>query len=189
MNRSVVTFLYFNVWIMFAVIQINGRLGISRVFLAMFQRDALPYSHIFKKINQTTKAPINVIIFLVSFTNMATFIILVDKTIYDALGSLGAAGIQISYLVVVILRIQNKEVDFTKCKFNLGKYSLFINYVAAIWMTYSIIAILVPNLYHKDYTLTLKIFNWAPVMVVLEIITSLTYWHYHGKYNTKNEDD
>ena len=50
------------------------------------------------------------------------------------------------------------------------------------------IAILVPNQYTKDGDLNIKIFNFAPIMMILVTICTLCYWHTNGKNNIFSDD-
>ena len=52
---------------------------------------------------------------------------------------------------MILLRIYNDEIDFKNCKFNLGKYSNIVNYVAGVWLIYTMISVLLPNLYLPHY--------------------------------------
>ena len=142
----------------------------------MFERNCLPFSKTFKKIHPYTNTPVNVTNFVMIFTNLMTFTILLDKTVYFAMGDLASSSIQFCYLCVVVLRLLNKEIDFKNCKFNLGRYSLIINYIAAIWLFYSMIVMLLPTEYLSNGGLNAMIFNWAPVLVILLIIVSVSYW-------------
>lgn len=86
--------------------------------------------------------------------------------------SIATVGLYISYALPILLRITIGRRSFVKGPFNLGRFSLFIGWVAVCWVITITVLFCLPVVYPVNKT-TL---NYAPVAVGGVLVLVLLYW-------------
>ncbi len=117
---------------------------------------------------------------------------LVSTTAYLAVTSIAVIGLYIAYVTPVFLRRTNTH--FVPGRWNLGKYSTIVGWIAVAWVVFIVILFMLP----PANPITVDTFNYAPVTVLIVIIFSAVTWSLGGKnhfmkdrtgHNTKEAEE
>ena len=99
----------------------------------MARDGAFPYSEWLRKINPTTKSPINVILLILCIDFVLLLIPLGSPLAFAAITSISTVGYQVSYAIPIILRLTTGMFEQGE-HFNLGKYSRPMHFVSAVFL-------------------------------------------------------
>ena len=167
----------------------------SRMAFAFSRDNALPGSKLWAKVNTRTGTPTNSIWLCVVCSIILTLPALWSLTAYFAVTSIAVIGLYIAYVTPVLLRRLNQ--DFQPGRWNLGKWSAPIGWIAVVWVAFIVVLFMLPQ--YAPGTLGDSTFNYAPIAVLVVLAFSTTTWfiggrqHFmHGRKDehlTKNLDD
>ena len=91
---------------------------------------------------------------------------------FQAMVSIAAIGLYISYALPSFFRITFARKTFVPGPINLGRYSIFVGWVAVLWVTTITILFCLPVRYPVDT----QSLNYTPVAVGGVLVLALAYW-------------
>ena len=147
----------------------------SRMSFAFSRDNALPGSRLWAQVNPRTGTPTNSIWLVTGLSILLAMPALWSTTAYLAVTSIAVIGLYIAYVTPVFLRRLNK--DFKPGKWNLGKWSAPIGWIAVIWVAFIVILFMLP----PASPVTVETFNYAPIAVSFVVIFSAVSWFAAGR--------
>jgi amino acid permease (GABA permease) len=147
----------------------------SRMSYAFSRDNALPGSRLWSQVNPRTGTPTNSIWLCVVCSIVLTTPALWSTTAYLAVTSIAVIGLYIAYVVPVFLRRTNP--DFRPGRWNLGRWSAPIGWVAVVWVGFIVILFMLP----PASPITVNTFNYAPIAVLAVLVFSTVTWFIGGR--------
>jgi amino acid transporter len=147
----------------------------SRMSYAFSRDNALPGSRWWSQVNPRTGTPTNSIWLCVVCSVVLTTPALWSTTAYLAVTSIAVIGLSIAYVVPVFLRRTNP--DFRPGRWNLGRWSAPIGWVAVVWVGFIVILFMLP----PASPITVNTFNYAPIAVLAVLVFLTVTWFIGGR--------
>lgn len=147
----------------------------SRMSFAFSRDNALPGSRLWSQVNPRTGTPTNSIWLVTIASIVLAAPSLFSTTAYLAVTSIAVIGLYIAYVTPVFLRRLNP--DFTPGKWNLGKWSAPVGWIAVVWVIFIVILFMLP----PASPVTIETFNYAPIAVGVVILFALVTWFAGGR--------
>lgn len=147
----------------------------SRMSFAFARDNALPGSRLWAKVNPRTGTPTNSIWLVTVASIVLASPALVSTTAYLAVTSIAVIGLYIAYVTPVFLRRMNP--DFRPGRWNLGRWSAPIGWIAVVWVVFIVVLFMLP----PASPISIDTFNYAPVAVLLVVIFSTVSWFLAGR--------
>ncbi len=147
----------------------------SRMSFAFSRDNALPGSRLWSQVNPRTHTPTNSIWLVTGLSIILASPALVSTTAYLAVTSIAVIGLYIAYVTPVFLRRMNPE--FKQGRWNLGKLSAPIGWIAVLWVVFIVILFMLPPV----SPVTVDTFNYAPIAVAIVIVFAVASWFGGGK--------
>lgn len=147
----------------------------SRMSFAFSRDNALPGSRIWSKVNPRTGTPTNSIWLVTVASIILASPSLFSTTAYLAVTSIAVIGLYIAYVTPVLLRRLNP--DFRQGRWNLGRWSAPIGWIAVVWVAFIVILFMLP----PASPVTVDTFNYAPIAVAIVAIFALVSWFLRGR--------
>jgi amino acid permease (GABA permease) len=147
----------------------------SRMSYAFSRDNALPGSRLWSQVNPRTGTPTNSIWFCVFWSIVLTTPALFSTTAYLAVTSIAVIGLYIAYVTPVLLRRLNP--DFTPGRWNLGRWSAPIGWIAVAWVVFIVILFMLP----PANPITVNTFNYAPIAVAFVLVFATAMWFLGGR--------
>jgi len=113
-----------------ASVTVTGRIG-----YAMARDGAFPGSEFLRQLNETTKSPVRIIAFTYVLGIILLLLQLINSAAFTAIVSITTIGLQISYAIPIWMRITLAKDTFIPSTFTLGRYSIPMGWMAALWLT------------------------------------------------------
>ncbi|HET7397730.1 MAG TPA: amino acid permease [Intrasporangium sp.] len=149
----------------------------SRMSFAFSRDNALPGSRLWSKVNPRTGTPTNSIWLCVVLSVILTLPALQSLVAYAAVTSIAVIGLYIAYVVPVFLRRTNP--DFRPGRWNLGRWSPIIGWVAVAWVAFIVVLFMLPA--YSPGSWGDKTFNYAPVAVGFVVLFATATWVVGGR--------
>ena len=150
----------------------------SRMSFAFSRDNALPGSRVWSKVNPRTHTPTNSIWLCVTGSIVLALPALWSLTAYFAVTSIAVIGLYIAYVTPVMLRRLRGE-DFQPGRWNLGKWSSPIGWIAVVWVIFIVILFMLPQ--YAPGTPGDPTFNYAPVAVLAVLAFATLTWFIGGR--------
>ncbi|GMA88742.1 amino acid transporter [Angustibacter aerolatus] len=147
----------------------------SRMSFAFSRDGALPGSRLWAKVNPRTGTPTNSIWLCVVCSVVLTLPALKSLVAYFAVTSIAVIGLYIAYVVPVYLRRTNP--DFVPGRWNLGRWSAVIGWIAVVWVVFIVVLFMLP----PASPVNSSTFNYAPVAVVVVLLIATVMWFVRGR--------
>ena len=147
----------------------------SRMSFAFSRDNALPGSRWWSKVNPRTGTPTNSIWLCVVCSVVLASPALHSITAYLAVTSIAVIGLYIAYVVPVFLRRRNP--DFRPGRWNLGRWSAPIGWIAVVWVAFIVVLVMLP----PASPITGTTFNYAPVAVLAVLVFATVTWFAGGR--------
>ena len=144
----------------------------SRITFAMARDGAFPGSKILYHVSQKTKSPMRTVFLVWALDCLLLLLPLVNVTAFNAIVSLTTIGFQISYAIPIYLRVTDSRNTFQRGEFHLGRWSLLVGWLAAIWLTFTSILFFWPVVNPVDS----ENMNYTCVVVGAVMIIALFFW-------------
>lgn len=166
--------------------------AVSRQIWAFARDDGLPFSTIFKVVNQRVHVPLRAIGFACGLGLLIGCLCLAGPTASGALFALGVCGNYLAWCTPVFLKLTFGKDKFKPGKFYLGDtFSKLNGWICCAWGLFIIILACFPSskTVHKDTM------NYASVIAggvwILSVVFfySYKYKYYHGPKSNLNDDD
>jgi amino acid transporter len=137
-----------------------------------FSRDgAVPLSRFWHKVNGQ-EVPLNAVWLSALVAFVFALPSLGSLVAFQAMVSIATIGLYISYALPIFFRITIARKTFVPGPFNLGKYSLFIGWVAVAWVVVITVLFCLP----VAYPVNKSSLNYTPVAVGGVFVLVLLYW-------------
>eukprot|EP00475_Leptophrys_vorax_P012243 TRINITY_DN1865_c0_g1_i2.p1 TRINITY_DN1865_c0_g1~~TRINITY_DN1865_c0_g1_i2.p1 ORF type:complete len:558 (-),score=150.45 TRINITY_DN1865_c0_g1_i2:96-1664(-) len=143
----------------------------TRIGWAMARDGAFPYSEVLRKIHPTTQSPYVVVLLVLVIDLVLMCIPLGSDTAFTAITSISTVGYQVSYLLPIVLRIFSNRV-FDHDLFNLGKMSIPLSWISAIFLAVTAVFLFFPQASPIDA----NDFPWTLVVTPAFAIFAGIYW-------------
>ena len=150
----------------------------SRMIYAFSRDGALPGSKHWHKINKRTRTPTNGIWLAVvlAWLLVAPAYWIGSAVAYYAVTSIAVIGLYIAYVIPTFLRLRAGDA-FVPGRWNLGKWSKPIGWIAVVWVVFICIMLMMPQYSPGGLDAKLiDVFNYAPVAVAVVIGFAGIYW-------------
>ncbi|KAJ3339791.1 hypothetical protein HDU93_007790 [Gonapodya sp. JEL0774] len=147
-----------------------GHNGGSRALYAWARDGAIPKW--FHWVHPKTKQPIRAIWVHAFVTWILVSAHFGSSVAVSAFASFSTVGTYIAYTLPTICKVVWARDTFKQSGFNLGRYSLLINYIAIIFMVYVVILLCLPQL----MPVTVENLNFTPIMLVGVSLLISVYW-------------
>ncbi|GAA4385682.1 amino acid permease [Tsukamurella soli] len=154
----------------------------SRMSFAFSRDNALPGSRLWSRVNPRTHTPTNSIWLVTGLSIILASPALFNTTAYLAVTSIAVIGLYIAYVVPVYLRRRNP--DFVPGRWNLGRFSAPIGWIAVVWVAIIVVLFMLP----PSAPVTIDTFNYAPIAVVVVIAFAVGMWIAVGRRHFMRDD-
>ncbi|CAN6469954.1 unnamed protein product [Victoria cruziana] len=137
-----------------------------------FSRDgAMPFSSLWHKVNKQ-EVPINAVWLSVFISFCMALTSLGSLVAFQAMVSIATIGLYIAYALPIFFRVTLARKSFVPGPFNLGKYSMFIGWVAVLWVVTISVLFSLP----VAYPITKDTLNYTPVAVGGVLFVTISTW-------------
>ncbi|CAF0821571.1 unnamed protein product [Didymodactylos carnosus] len=151
----------------------------SRIGFAMARDGVFPGSHYLRWIYQRTLTPLANILFIFIIDSLFILLQLASPKAFTAILSITTIGLQVSYLIPIVLRITYGRRTFKLGQFNLGRYGgIVTGTLSSIWLFVTSIFMFFPT----NYPVTVDNMNWAIVVVAGVTLIAAVYWLLSARY-------
>jgi amino acid transporter len=151
----------------------SAMLANARMTYAFARDEALPFSHIWSKINNTTGTPVNAVWFVAVFCGCLNLIGIGSTETIVAIFNLCAPCLDLSYIAVLFAHLlYANKVQFIEGPFTLGKLSKPMNVLAISWVLFISVVLFFPT----ARPVTATNMNYAIVVAAFVGLFSLTWW-------------
>lgn len=144
----------------------------------MARDGVFPFSKYVGWIMELTKAPIGNILLIFIIDSLILLLRFASETAFTAIVSIATIGYQISYFMPILFRCTTARNKFPVGVFNLGRLSLPIAVISAIWLFVTSIILLFPS----KYPVTKDNMNYTVVMVAGIALFAGLYWLISARY-------
>ncbi|MFJ3956696.1 amino acid permease [Arthrobacter sp. NPDC090010] len=155
----------------------------SRMSYAFSRDNAIPGSRLWSQVNPRTGTPTNSIWLCVGLSVLLTIPALFNTTAYLAVTSIAVIGLYIAYVTPVFLRRLDK--NFVPGRWNLGRWSTVIGWIAVVWVVFIIILFILPPV----TPITVDTFNYAPIAVVVVLLIATALWFTNGRKHFMTQEE
>ncbi|KAJ9291629.1 hypothetical protein DTO021C3_986 [Paecilomyces variotii] len=151
----------------------SAMLADTRMAYAFARDEALPFSHIWSKVNQYTHTPVNAVWFVVFFSVCLNCIAIGSTQTATAIFNATAPALDLSYISVILAhQIYKKRVKFIEGPFTLGKWGTPLNLIAITWVLLISVILFFP----PSRPVTAANMNYAVCVAAFIAIFSLVWW-------------
>ena len=91
---------------------------------------------------------------------------------FNAMVSIATIGLYIAYALPIFFRVTLARRSFVPGPFNLGRYGIFVGWVAVLWVTTISVLFSLP----VEYPITNETLNYTPVAVGCMLIVTISTW-------------
>ncbi|KAL2546138.1 Amino-acid permease BAT1 [Forsythia ovata] len=149
----------------------------SRMAYAFSRDGAMPLSSYWHKVNKQ-EVPINAvwssafIAFCMALTSLGSIVA------FEAMVSIATIGLYLAYAMPIFFRVTLARKSFNPGPFNLGRYGVFIGWIAVLWVVTISVLFSLP----VAYPITTKTLNYTPVAVGGLFILTVSSWILSARY-------
>ncbi|CAN6469953.1 unnamed protein product [Victoria cruziana] len=143
----------------------------SRMAYAFSRDGAMPFSSLWHKVNKQ-EVPINAVWLSVFISFCMALTSLGSLVAFQAMVSIATIGLYIAYALPIFFRVTLARKSFVPGPFNLGKYSMFIGWVAVLWVVTISVLFSLP----VAYPITKDTLNYTPVAVGGVLFVTISTW-------------
>ena len=97
---------------------------------------------------------------------------------FDAMVSIATIGLYIAYALPIFFRVTLARKSFIPGPFNLGRYGIFVGWVAVLWVVTISVLFSLP----VSYPVTIENLNYTPVAVGCLLVLVVSYWILSGRH-------
>ncbi|KAI4357733.1 hypothetical protein L6164_001664 [Bauhinia variegata] len=147
----------------------------SRMAYAFSRDGAMPLSSLWHKVNKQ-EVPINAV-WLSAFVSFCMALTSLGSIVaFQAMVSIATIGLYIAYALPIFFRVTLARKSFVPGPFTLGRYGIFVGWVAVLWVLTISILFSLP----VAYPITIETLNYTPVAVGCLLILVVSYWIFSG---------
>ncbi|KAL4867049.1 hypothetical protein BDV12DRAFT_198531 [Aspergillus spectabilis] len=164
-------------WIAF----FNGLASVTRLTWAFARDNGLPFSDFFVKVDTRLKIPLRALFLVASCIFALSFIQTGSNVAFNAILSLSALGLYISYLFPLVFLVFRRFVapgDLPRGAFSLGRWGLSLNIVATVFAAY--FAVFLP--FPPTLPVSPKNMNFAGPVLGFVMLCACADWMVRGRH-------
>ncbi|KAL1854151.1 polyamine transporter tpo5 [Paecilomyces lecythidis] len=151
----------------------SAMLADTRMAYAFARDEALPFSHIWSKVNQYTHTPVNAVWFVVFFSICLNCIAIGSTQTATAIFNVTAPALDLSYISVILAhQIYKRKVKFIEGPFTLGRWGAPLNLIAITWVLFISMILFFP----PSKPVTVANMNYAVCVAAFIAIFALVWW-------------
>jgi amino acid transporter len=163
----------------------------SRVTFAYARDGCFPFSHLWAKVNTTTRTPVNAVFANATIGILLLLLIFAGDVTIGALFSVGAIAAEIAFCLPIFIRVFFVGDRFRPGPWNLGKFSIPIGVVASAFVALMIPILNFPsvrgsNLTPEDMNWTVVVFFGPMFLVMIWWLVSARKWFKGPKINVQH---
>ncbi|OVA14248.1 Amino acid/polyamine transporter I [Macleaya cordata] len=149
----------------------------SRMVYAFSRDGAMPFSSLLHKVNKN-EVPINavwlsvVISFCMALTSLGSLVA------FQSMVSIATIGLYISYALPIFFKVTLARKSFVPGPFNLGRYGMFVGWIAVLWVVTISVLFSLP----VAYPITRDTFNYTPAAVSGLLIFVVSWWILNARH-------
>ncbi|PWI70286.1 gaba permease [Purpureocillium lilacinum] len=148
----------------------------SRLTAAFARQGGVPFSSTFAHVNKRLDLPLNSMLLTNSMVIMFGLIYLGASSAFNAIVSSCVVGLNISYLIPILVLMARGRAILPRGEFSLGRWGYPVNITACLFLTFTIILFLLPSNPHPAAV----DMNYAVVAVGIVLIFATVYWCVYG---------
>lgn len=146
----------------------------SRVTYAYARDDVFPLSHIWKKVNKTTKTPVNAVLLNAPLGILMCLLILAGYVAIGALFSIGAIAQFVAFALPIAIRVFFVGNRFRKGPWHLGPFGPYIGGLGVSFVLLMVPILCLPSVTGSD--LTPELMNWTCLVWGGPMLAVLVWW-------------
>lgn len=146
----------------------------SRVTYAYARDDVFPLSHIWKKVNKTTKTPVNAVLLNATLGILMCLLILAGYVAIGALFSIGAIAQFVAFALPIAIRVFFVGNRFRKGPWHLGPFGPYIGGLGVSFVLLMVPILCLPSVTGSD--LTPELMNWTCLVWGGPMLAVLVWW-------------
>ncbi|CAI6332184.1 unnamed protein product [Periconia digitata] len=146
----------------------------SRVTFAYARDDCFPFSSTWKKVNNTTKTPVNAVWGNCFIGILCLLLIFGGELAIGALFSIGAIAAFIAFTTPIFIRVFFVKNNFRPGPWNLGRWSIPVGVVACAFVLLMVPILCFPSVTGAD--LTAETMNWTVVVYGGPMFLAIIWW-------------
>ncbi|KAI0330851.1 amino acid transporter [Cubamyces sp. BRFM 1775] len=133
----------------------------SRVIFAFARDNALPGSHLWKRVNKYTQTPVNAVWLVIGLSALCGLLGF-SATAFSSLAGASVIGLYTSYATPIFLRITSGREKLVPGPFTLGRWFMPTGIIAVAWVAFIVVLLCFPS----SQTTNAGEMNYAPVIVL-----------------------
>lgn len=149
----------------------------SRMAYAFSRDGAMPFSPLWHKLNKQD-VPVNAVWLSVLMSFCMALPSLGSIVAFQAMVSIATIGLYIAYVLPTLFRVTLARKSFVPGPFSLGRYSIFVGWIAVLWVATITVLFSLP----VAYPITKDTLNYTPVAVGGLLILILSSWIISARY-------
>lgn len=144
----------------------------SRIAFAMARDRALPASEWLHYVNPRTQTPSRCVLTIFLLDGLLLMLPLINSTALSAFLGSCTVGFQLSYAFPILLRCTSARDSWIPGKWNLGRFSLPIAWIAVVWQLSTCLIFFAPT----QYPVTAGNMNWTVVVIGAVVVVAAFNW-------------
>ncbi|KAK9276930.1 hypothetical protein L1049_006468 [Liquidambar formosana] len=149
----------------------------SRMAYAFSRDGAMPFSSFWHKVNKQ-EVPLNAV-WLSAFISFCMALTSLGSLVaFQAMVSIATIGLYIAYALPIFFRVTLARKSFIPGPFNLGRYGIFVGWVAVLWVATISVLFSLP----VAYPITEETLNYTPVAVGGLFILTVSAWIFSARH-------
>jgi len=150
-----------------ASVTVTGRIG-----YAMARDGAFPGSEFLHQLDPNTRSPVRIVFFTYLLGTLLLLLQLANTAAFTAIVSVTTIGLQISYSIPIWMRITIARNNFVPSTFSLGRFSIVMGWLAALWLTFTSCIFILPF----EYPITASNMNYSSLVVFAIAFIATVFW-------------
>eukprot|EP00249_Psilotum_nudum_P017808 c26499_g1_i2 orf=146-1093(-) len=149
----------------------------SRMAYAFSRDGAMPFSDIWHRVN-SWEVPINAVWLSAFIAFMMALTSLGSAVAFQAMVSIATVALYIAYAIPILLRVTLSCKAFKPGPFHLGCFSIFIGWVAVLWVATITVFFSVP----VEYPIRIESLNYTPIAVGVVLVLVIGSWLSNARF-------
>ncbi|KAG2222496.1 hypothetical protein INT45_012810 [Circinella minor] len=159
----------------------NTLFTVSQLMWSMSRDKCLPNHQVWYNLSNNYQMPVRLLLLVALICIVLIMPSLASSVYWSAMMSTSVICLNVAYGLPYFCRLVWKRDIVHRGPFNLGRYSLIINFFAVAWIAFFGVILCIPSVHPVD-PVTM---NWASLMIGAILIFSLVFWFISGRKNFK----
>ncbi|KAI9274666.1 amino acid/polyamine transporter I [Phascolomyces articulosus] len=159
----------------------NTLFTVSQLIWSMSRDKCIPNHKFWYKLSERYQMPVRILLLVALFCIVVIMPSLASEVYWTAMLSTAVICLNLAYGLPYFCRLIWKRDLKLNGPFNLGRFSLVINFFAVSWIAFFGVILCIPSV-HPVGPVTM---NWSSLMIGAIMIFALTFWYISGRKNFK----